>query len=171
MAVAHNLGGQIGAVRFTNARLEQFIRGFGLSRIQGSAKARRERFPIVISRPCGHRSLGSNMLRQFLVGGAVSLLNIVIHALVMTTIVRVAHTIWAQRADRFVSLLLIAVMVPTVTVFMVAHTLEVFVWSAAYSIVGAAPANADLVDFAFVNYTTLGTVTYFRWSVGGCLAQ
>jgi hypothetical protein len=96
------------------------------------------------------------MLRQFLVGGAVSLLNIVIHALVMTTIVRVAHTIWAQRADRFVSLLLIAVMVPTVTVFMVAHTLEVLVWSAAYSIVGAAPANADLIYFAFVNYTTLG---------------
>jgi hypothetical protein len=47
-------------------------------------------------------------------------------------------------------------MIPTVTIFMVTHTIEVIVWSAAYSIVGAAPANADLVDFAFVNYTTLG---------------
>jgi hypothetical protein len=91
-------------------------------------------------------------------GGAVSVLNIVIHALVMTIIVRVAHAIWARPlpANRFLSLLLVVVMVPTVTVFMIAHTLEVTVWSVAYSIVGAAPANADLVDFAFVNYTTLG---------------
>jgi hypothetical protein len=96
------------------------------------------------------------MLRQFLVGGAVSVLNIVIHALVMTSIVRVAHATWARSANRFPSLLLIAVMIPTVTIFMVAHALEVFVWSAAYSIVGAAPAGADLVYFAFVNYTTLG---------------
>jgi hypothetical protein len=96
------------------------------------------------------------MLRQFLVGGAVSVLNIVIHALVMTIVVRVARAIWEQKADRFLSLLLIAVMVPTVTIFMVAHTIEVFVWSAAYAIVGAAPANSDHVYFAFVNYTTLG---------------
>jgi hypothetical protein len=98
------------------------------------------------------------MLRQFLVGGAVSVLNIIIHALVMTIIVRVAHAIWArpQPANGFLSLLLTSVMVPTVTVFMVAHTLEVTVWSLAYSIVGAAPSNADLFDFAFVNYTTLG---------------
>ena len=31
------------------------------------------------------------MLRQFLVGGAVSVCNITIHALVMTILVRVAH--------------------------------------------------------------------------------
>jgi hypothetical protein len=31
------------------------------------------------------------MLRQFLVGGGVSVCNIAIHALVMTTIVRMAH--------------------------------------------------------------------------------
>jgi hypothetical protein len=30
------------------------------------------------------------------------------------------------------------------------------VWSLAYAIVGAAPAGADPVYFAFVNYTTLG---------------
>jgi hypothetical protein len=39
---------------------------------------------------------------------------------------------------------------------MVAHTLEVFVWAVAYAIVGAAPADSDLLYFAFVNYTTLG---------------
>jgi hypothetical protein len=95
------------------------------------------------------------MLRQFLVGGAVSVLNIAIHALVMTTVVRVARAIGAQTRSHS-SWLLITVMIPTVTIFMVVHTLEVIVWSAAYSIVSAAPENADLVYFAFVNYATLG---------------
>jgi hypothetical protein len=47
-------------------------------------------------------------------------------------------------------------MVATVSVLMVAHMSEVFVWSVAYAIVDAAPGNADLLYFAFVNYTTLG---------------
>jgi hypothetical protein len=100
----------------------------------------------------------------------VSVVNIVIHALVMTIVVRVARAIWEQKADRFLSLILIAVMVPTVTIFMVAHTLEVFVWSGAYAIVGAAPANADVVYFAFVNYATLGygdVLPLERWRLFG----
>jgi len=47
-------------------------------------------------------------------------------------------------------------MIATVSVLMVAHASEVIVWSLAYAIVNAAPDNADLVYFAFVNYTTLG---------------
>jgi hypothetical protein len=39
---------------------------------------------------------------------------------------------------------------------MLAHTAEVVIWSLAYAAVGAAPAGSDLLDFAFVNYTTLG---------------
>jgi Ion channel len=39
---------------------------------------------------------------------------------------------------------------------MATHASEVIVWSLAYAIVGAAPASADPVYFAFVNYTTLG---------------
>jgi hypothetical protein len=46
--------------------------------------------------------------------------------------------------------------IATVPVLMVAHFSEVMVWSLAYAIVGAAPAGADPVYFAFVNYTTLG---------------
>ncbi|WP_442868941.1 potassium channel family protein [Bradyrhizobium sp. CCBAU 25338] len=49
-----------------------------------------------------------------------------------------------------------AVMAATAAVLMVAHTLESVVWSAAYLMVGVAPAGTDLVYFAFVNYTTLG---------------
>ena len=47
-------------------------------------------------------------------------------------------------------------MIATVSVLMAAHVLEVFVWSLAYSIVGAAPAATSLVYFAFVSYATLG---------------
>jgi len=51
---------------------------------------------------------------------------------------------------------LIAVMIATVLVLMIAHFGEVLVWTLSYAIVGAAPESADLVYFAFVNYTTLG---------------
>jgi hypothetical protein len=47
-------------------------------------------------------------------------------------------------------------MVATVSVLMAAHLSEVVVWSLAYAVVDAAPTGADLVYFAFVNYTTLG---------------
>jgi len=100
-------------------------------------------------------SLRGNMLRQFIVGGGVSLINIAIHALVMTTVVRVAQAANAKVKSQ-TSLLLMAVMIPTVSVLMVTHALEVIVWSLAYSIVDAAAPGANLAYFAFVNYTTLG---------------
>jgi hypothetical protein len=109
------------------------------------------------------------MLRQFLVGGGTSLVNIAIHALVMTMVVRVAKTA-SVRKIAHPSLFLIAVMIPTVSVLMVTHTLEVIVWSLAYSVVDAAPAGADLVYFAFVNYATLGygdIVPVERWRLLG----
>ena len=95
------------------------------------------------------------MLRQFLVGGAASICNITIHALVMTAVVRVAQRTSARDAPN-PSLHLAGVMVATVLVLMVAHIIEVMVWALAYRIVDAAPAGANLVYFAFVNYTTLG---------------
>jgi hypothetical protein len=95
------------------------------------------------------------MLRQFLVGAGVSICNIVIHALLMTAVVRVANKAGAMKtAHRWA--LLTSVMVATVSVLMVAHASEVLVWALAYGIVDAAPAGTDLVYFAFVNYTTLG---------------
>ncbi len=47
-------------------------------------------------------------------------------------------------------------MVAAVSILMIAHFAEVLVWSLSYAIAGAAPENADLIYFAFVNYTTLG---------------
>ena len=95
------------------------------------------------------------MLIQFLVGGIVCVCNITIHALVMTVVVRVARAS-ATKKRSHPSLRLIITMIATVSVLMAAHVLEVFVWSLAYSIVGAAPPGTNLVYFAFVNYATLG---------------
>ena len=109
------------------------------------------------------------MLPQFLVGGGTSLVNITIHALVMTIVVRVARTTGMKKISH-PSLFLIAVMIPTVSVLMITHGLEVIVCSLAYSIVGAAPTDANLVYFAFVNYTTLGygdVVPVERWRLLG----
>jgi hypothetical protein len=95
------------------------------------------------------------MLDQFLVGGIASLSNIIIHALVMTTVVSVTRSVGAKKTLHPL-LLLISVMIAVVSVLMAAHTSEVLVWSLVYLIVDAAPAGSSLVYFAFVNYTTLG---------------
>ena len=58
----------------------------------------------------------------------------------------------------------------TVTVLMMAHASEVIVWSLAHAAIDAAPAGADVVYFAFVNYTTLGygdVVPVERWRLIG----
>ncbi len=47
---------------------------------------------------------------------------------------------------------------------------SVIVWSLAYAAMNAAPAGADIVYFAFVNYTTLGygdVVPVERWRLIG----
>jgi hypothetical protein len=95
------------------------------------------------------------MLRQLLVGGGLCLITIAIHAFVMTTVVAVARAMGAKRQAHS-SLVLVVVMIPTISILMLAHLIEVFVWASAYSILDVVPAGADPVYFAFVNYTTLG---------------
>ena len=90
------------------------------------------------------------MLRQLLVGAGVSTCNIVVHALVMTVVVRVTRTVGSQNVWH-PWLLLTFVMIAVVSILMLAHTSEVIVWSLAYATLNAAPVGADLVYFAFVN--------------------
>ena len=109
------------------------------------------------------------MFRQILAGFSVSLCNIVIHALVMTAVVRVVHigTVTHRLSP---TPHMIAVMIATVSVLMMAHASEVVVWSLAYAAMDAAPAGADIGYFAFVNYTTLGygdVVPVERWRLIG----
>jgi Ion channel len=95
------------------------------------------------------------MLRQYLVGAAVSVCNIAIHALVMVTVIRVAR-IATEMTTPHPSLRLVTVMIATVSALMIAHLGEVLVWALSYAIVDAAPPDTELLYFAFVNYTTLG---------------
>jgi hypothetical protein len=95
------------------------------------------------------------MALQFLIGCIVSIVNIMVHALVTVGAVGIARSAGSRNAVR-PGLRLMIVMVGTATVLMMAHTLEVFVWALAYATVGVAPADSDLLYFAFVNYTTLG---------------
>ncbi|MGT2502161.1 potassium channel family protein [Bradyrhizobium guangxiense] len=95
------------------------------------------------------------MAAQFLAGGLVSAINIMIHAIVTVGAIGIARAAGLRHTDR-PRLHLMAVMVATAAVLMLAHTLEILVWALAYLILGAAPAESDLLYFAFVNYTTLG---------------
>ena len=75
----------------------------------------------------------------------------------------------AARKQKSHPSLFLADIIPAVTIMMVTHSLEVMVWSLAYWIVGAAPAGAGRVYFAFVNYVTLGgdIVPVERWPALG----
>jgi hypothetical protein len=109
------------------------------------------------------------MLRQFLFGGAVSVCNIAIHALITTAVVRVARTM-GTKDFLHPFLVLIGVMISTVSLLMITHVFEVAVWALAYSIVDLAPLGTGLMYFAFVNYTTLGygdIIPAQRWQLLG----
>jgi len=109
------------------------------------------------------------MLRQFLVGVAASGCNIAIHALVMVVVIRVTRRA-DELATAYQTFRLIAVMIAAVTVLMIAHLAEIMVWALTYGILGVTPEGADLVYFAFVNYTTLGygdVTPVKRWNLLG----
>jgi ion channel len=109
------------------------------------------------------------ILRQSLVGAAISGCNIAIHAMVMVTVIGATRRVAASMAS-FQSLRLVAVMIAAISILMLAHFIEVLVWALSYVIIGVAPEGADRVYFAFVNYTTLGygdIVPLARWRLLG----
>lgn len=95
------------------------------------------------------------MTKQLLAAAAVSLCNIAVHALVMTSVIRAARAL-GNRPIAHPSLFLISTMTITVSFLMAAHVCEVMLWAASYVVLDVAPANVSRVYFAFVNYTTLG---------------
>ena len=112
------------------------------------------------------------MLRQLLLGSAVSLSTIAVHAVVMAAVVGTARRAlkWERRWPQ---VWLAAAMVATVGILMVAHVAEVGVWALAYAILDVAPPGADVLYFAFVNYATLGygdVVPVERWRLLGPMA-
>ncbi|MCA1381349.1 MULTISPECIES: potassium channel family protein [Bradyrhizobium] len=95
------------------------------------------------------------MMLQFLVGTLVSVINIGIHALVTVVAVTVARSAVPRHTKR-PRLHLMSVMITIAVVLKIAHMIEILMWAATYHIVHAATADADMLYFAFVNYTTLG---------------
>ncbi|WP_210292818.1 ion channel [Bradyrhizobium septentrionale] len=112
------------------------------------------------------------ILLQLIVGSAVSAINIVLHSLFTVLVIGLMRNVALSAAGRF-GLQLSGVMVTTALILMVAHTLEIMVWSLAYLVIGAAPAGSNLLDFAFVNYTTLGygdVIPVKEWRLVGPMA-
>lgn len=95
------------------------------------------------------------MTIQIIVGTLVSIINIMIHALTTVAAIGIARSAGLRVSSR-PKLHLMRVMAASALVLLAAHMLEVFLWSLVYWSLGVAPKAADLVDFAFVNYTTLG---------------
>jgi len=101
--------------------------------------------------------LGSGiLLDQILVGGAASLLNLIIHAVLLAAVVWIVGRL--SVSDTFAPHLLqyTLVIVAVGTLLVAGHFTEVAVWAVTYDLVGAAPPGANLVYLAFGNYTTLG---------------
>lgn len=100
--------------------------------------------------------MSRGILDQILVGGTTSLINLVIHAILLAGVVRIVRDVWARssKAPYFLQDTLVIVSVGVLLV--VGHFLEVVIWATTYALVGAAPPGTDLVYFAFGNYTTLG---------------
>jgi hypothetical protein len=111
------------------------------------------------------------MLRQLIFGGAVSLGNIAVHAATMMVIIRSKDVIHGN-VPTHPALRLVAIMIATVSMLMVAHLVEVAIWAMAYSLMGATPQGTENLYFAFVNYTTLGygdIIPVARWRLLGPL--
>jgi hypothetical protein len=83
------------------------------------------------------------MLLQVVAGLFIGSINIVIHAWLTVATIRVARGAAVKRRAH-PWLHLVGVMIATVLLLMLAHTLEVFVWSIAYAVLGAAPEDTDL---------------------------
>ncbi|VIO77605.1 hypothetical protein CI41S_58610 [Bradyrhizobium ivorense] len=112
------------------------------------------------------------MLFQLIVGSAVSAINIVLHSLFTVAVIGLLRNVTLSATGRS-GLQLSGVMVATALILMLAHTLEIVVWSLAYFVCSAAPAGSDLLYFAFVNYTTLGygdVVPVKKWQLIGPMA-
>jgi hypothetical protein len=106
---------------------------------------------------------------QLAVGGAVSVVNIAIHALVMTAVVQAARAL-SVREPSSKPLFLSCMMIGVVSILMAAHAAEVGVWALAYAMLGVTPETASALYFAFVNYTTLGygdVLPVKRWQLLG----
>jgi hypothetical protein len=96
------------------------------------------------------------MYYQLLAGGIVSLVNFGIHAVVTGLIVVVTRHVAGRTDDLHVFMRVIALMMITVVVLMIAHSIEIAVWAGYYRWAGISIDKAGPFEFAFENFTALG---------------
>jgi hypothetical protein len=128
------------------------------------------RLPLRRNSAAGIHHTPIRMIAQLIAAGAISIVNISIHALATTSTIHLGRAMGADTSRS--SMFLVRVMIVTVSVLMLAHFCEVCVWALAYSILDVVPAatSASSVYFAFVNYTTLGygdVLPVERWNLIG----
>ena len=87
------------------------------------------------------------MLRQILLGGGVSVVNIAIHVVTMVTIIQGGRKVVAY-GQAWPIARVVNAMVGTVVILMLAHVAEVLVWALAYAVADVAPEGTDLLYFA-----------------------
>jgi len=96
------------------------------------------------------------MYFQLLAGGLVSLITFGIHAVVTGVIVVVTRHVAGRTDDLHVFMRITALMMITVIVLMIAHTIEIGVWAGYYRWADVSVAKAGPFEFAFENFTALG---------------
>jgi polyferredoxin len=108
-----------------------------------------------------------------MVGIALCVACIAVHSVSMAIVNRAAIGTARRTAPIKPRFRLILVMAATVSVLLIAHIIEVGLWSGAYKMLGAVTSRDDAFYFAFVNYTTLGygdVLPEPRWRLLGPMA-
>ena len=95
------------------------------------------------------------MVDQILAGGATSLVNLVIHALVMGALVKLVLGMAGRGTGAPEFLRYTVVIVTTGSVLFATHFAEILLWAYTYAADVAAPPETNHVYFDFVTNTTL----------------
>ena len=96
------------------------------------------------------------MLRDLLIGAAISFVNFGIHAVMTALIVTTTRHAHARTRERGIFLRLAALLTVTMIALMCAHVAEIGVWALFLDTAGIKVSNTDIFTFAFENYSALG---------------
>jgi hypothetical protein len=96
------------------------------------------------------------VLRDLLVGGAVSLLNFGVHAVMTALIVVATRRAHSRTEDHGIFVRITALLTITVSVLMCGHVAEIGFWALFLQLGGVTIEGTDIFTYAFENYTALG---------------
>ena len=96
------------------------------------------------------------MLRDLLVGGAISLLNFGVHAVMTALIVVTTRDAHSRTEDHGIFVRITVLLTITVAVLMCGHVAEIGIWALFLQLGGVAIKGTDTFTFAFENYSALG---------------